>query len=118
MERMRGRGGMYGGDVFLILGQQINNKNNHKNKIQQGLRWPPFDILHKTTNQKQAGMTEEGWDRPRDHARTLREHDGNNKPLAESNDDDNDNDKYDKDGDIPNNSAPPAESIGRSCPES
>ncbi len=54
-------------------------------------------------------MTEGGWDRPRDHARTLRESDGNNEPLAEGNDDDDD--KYDKDSDIPNDSAPPAESI-------
>ncbi len=43
---------------------------------------------------------EGGWDRLRDHARTLREHDGNNKPLAEGyNDNDN---KCNKDGDIPN----------------
>ncbi len=46
-------------------------------------------------------MTEGGWDRPRHPARTLREHDGNNKPLAEVNDDDDD--KYDEDGNIPNN---------------
>jgi hypothetical protein len=30
------------------------------------------------------------WDRPRDRARMLREHDGNNKPLAEGEDDDDD----------------------------
>ncbi len=41
-------------------------------------------------------MTEGGWDRPRDRARTLRERDGNDKPLAEG--DDDDNNKY---GDIP-----------------
>ncbi len=40
------------------------------------------------------------WDRPRDRARTLGERDGNNKPLAEGNEDDND--EYGKDGDIPN----------------
>ncbi len=46
-------------------------------------------------------MTEGGWDRPRDHAMTFREHDDNDEPLAEG-DDDNDN-KYDEDGNIPNN---------------
>jgi hypothetical protein len=46
-------------------------------------------------------MTEGGWDRPRDHARTLKECDGNDKPLAEGND--NNNNKYDEYGDIPNN---------------
>ncbi len=45
-------------------------------KYNEGLRWPPFDILHATTNQKNAGVTEGGWDRPRDRARTLGEHDG------------------------------------------
>ncbi len=44
-------------------------------------------------------MTEGGWDRPRDRARTLGECDGNNKPLAEG--DDNNDGKYGKDGDIP-----------------
>ncbi len=44
-------------------------------------------------------MTEGGWDRPRDRARTLGEHDGIDKPLAEG--DDDNNDKYGKDGDIP-----------------
>ncbi len=39
------------------------------------------------------------WDRPRDRARTLGEHDGNDKPLAEGNK--ADNDKYGEDGDIP-----------------
>ncbi len=52
---------------------------------------------------------EGGWVRPRDHARTLRERDGNNEPLSEGNN--NDDDKYNKDGNIPNNSAPPTESI-------
>jgi hypothetical protein len=59
---------------------------------------------------------DEGWDRPRDQARTLRERDGKDKPLAEGNNDDDD--KYDKDGNIPNNSAPPAESIARLHTES
>ncbi len=59
---------------------------------------------------------EGGWDRPRDYARMLREHDGNNEPLAEG--DDDNNNKYNKDGNIPDNSAPPAESIARSHPAS
>jgi hypothetical protein len=59
---------------------------------------------------------EGGWDRPRDPARTLRERDGNDKPLVEGNG--NDNDKYNKDGDIPDDSAPPAESIACSHLES
>ncbi len=46
------------------------------------------------------GVTEGGWDRPHDCARTLGEHDGNNEPLAEG--DEDDDDEYGKDGDIPN----------------
>ena len=41
---------------------------------------------------------EGGWDRPRDRARTLRERDGNDEPLAEG--DDDDGDEYDEDGDM------------------
>jgi hypothetical protein len=48
-----------------------------------------------TTNQKQAGMTEGGWDRPHDRARTLGERDGNDEG------DEDDNDEYGKNGDIP-----------------
>ncbi len=44
-------------------------------------------------------MTEGGWDRPRDRARTLGERDGNNEPLAKG--DDDDDDEYGEDGDIP-----------------
>ncbi len=74
-------------------------------------------FCHPTTNQeKQAGVMEGGWDRPRDRAMTLREHDGNDKPLAEG--DDEDDDEYDEDGNIPDNSAPPAESIARLRPAS
>ena len=36
----------------------------------------PFDFFHATTNQKHAGVTEGGWDRPHDRARTLGERDG------------------------------------------
>jgi hypothetical protein len=46
-------------------------------------------------------MMEGEWDRPRDLARALRERDGNDNPLAEGVADDND--KYNEDGDIPNN---------------
>ncbi len=42
---------------------------------------------------------EGGWDRPRNRARTLEEHNGNDEPLAEG--DDNNNDKYGKDCNIP-----------------
>ncbi len=76
----------------------MNDQKNYKKKIQKGLRWLPFDILHATTNQKHVGMMEGGWDRPRDNARTLGERDGNSKPLDEG---DNDDDEYGKDGNIP-----------------
>ncbi len=103
------------GGVFLIFGRQIERQKNYKNKYDKGLRWPPFDILHATTNQKQAGVMEGGWDSPSDRARTLRERDVKNEPLAEGNDDEDN--EYDKDGDIPDESAPPAESIARLRPE-
>jgi hypothetical protein len=45
-------------------------------------------------------MTEGGWDRPRDHLRTLGERDGNDEPLAEG--DEEDDDEYGKEGNIPN----------------
>jgi hypothetical protein len=67
---------------------------------------------------KTSGHDGGGWDGPRDHVRTLRECDGNNEPLAEGDNDDNDDDKYDEDGNIPDDSAPPAESIARLHPES
>jgi hypothetical protein len=50
-------------------------------------------------SKKYAGVTEGGWDRPRDCARTLRECDGNDRHLAEG--DDNDDNKYSEDGNIP-----------------
>jgi hypothetical protein len=55
-----------------------------------------FNFFHVTTNQKHAGLTEGGWDRPHNRARTLGECDGND----EGNKDDDK--EYDKDGDIPN----------------
>jgi hypothetical protein len=81
-----------------------------KIKHNKGLRWPPFDILHATTNQKHVGMTERGWDRPHDRARTLGEHDSKDKPLAEGKDDDED--EYSKDGNILNNDGEYAVGIG------
>jgi hypothetical protein len=47
-----------------------------KIKYDEGLRWPPFNILSRNNKQKHAGVTEGGWDRPRNHARTLGERDG------------------------------------------
>ncbi len=91
---------VWGGGV-LFRGSELNNKKVTKIKYDKGLRWPPFDILHATTNQKHAGVMEGGWDRPHNHARTLGEHDGNDEPLAEG--DDDDDHKYGKDGNIPNN---------------
>ncbi len=100
MERMRGRGGEYGGGVFLILGRRIERqKKLQKLNMMKALDGCCLIFCHATTNQKHVGVTEGGWDRPRDRARTLGEHDGNNKPLAEGNDDD---DEYGKDGNIPN----------------
>ncbi len=89
------------GAGFLFWGGKLNDKKNTKIKYDKGLRWPPYNILHATTNQKQAGVMEGGWDRPRNHAGILWEHDGNNEPLAEG--DNNDNNKYNNDGKIPNN---------------
>ncbi len=60
-------------------------------------------------------MTEGGWDRPRDHARTLGERDGKDKPLAEGNNDDNN--EYGKDGNILNDDDEYAVGIdGVDCP--
>ncbi len=57
--------------VFLFRGHESNNEKTYKIKYNKGLRWLPFDILHATTNQKHTGVTEGGWDRPRNGARTL-----------------------------------------------
>ncbi len=89
-----------GGMLFLFRGSELNDKKITKIKYNKGLRWLPFDILHATTNQKHVGVTEGGWDRPRDCARTLGERDGNDEPFAEG--DDNDYDKYGEDGNISN----------------
>ena len=52
-------------------------------------------FCHATTNQKHAGVTEGGWDRPHDHARTLGERDGNDEG------DEDDNNEYGENGNIP-----------------
>ena len=102
MKRMRGRGGVYGGVFFLFWGGKLNNeKKITKIKYNDGLRWPPFDILScsRKTSQKHVGVMEGGRDRLRDRARMLGERDGNDKPLADGGD--NDKDKYGEVGDIP-----------------
>jgi hypothetical protein len=52
-------------------------------------------FFHSITNQKHAGVTEGGWDRPHDRARTFGERDGNDEG------DKDDDDEYGEDGDIP-----------------
>jgi hypothetical protein len=54
---------------------------------------------------------EGGWDRPLDRARTLGERDGNDKPLAKG-DDDNNNNKYGNDSNIPDNNVEHPVGIG------
>ena len=85
------------GEVFFLFwGGELNDKKITEIKYDKGLRWPPFDFFHTTTNQKPAGVTEGGWDRPHDRARTLGECDGNDKGNKD------DDKEYGKDGDIPN----------------
>jgi hypothetical protein len=55
-------------------------------------------------------VTEGGWDRLLNRARTLGEHDGNDKPFAEGIN--NNQDKYTKDGDIPGNDKEYAVGVG------
>ncbi len=81
-----------GGVFFFFPGSELNNEKNYRNKI---CRWPPFDILHATTNQKHAGVTEGGWHRPHELARTFGERDGNDEGGED------DDDEYGKDSDIP-----------------
>ncbi len=65
MERMRGQGGVYGGVFFLFRGGEFNDEKIYKNKYDEGLRWPPFDILHATTNQKLGATNARGVGRER-----------------------------------------------------
>ena len=95
MKRMRGRGGVYEEGVFLISWCQIELQKNTKIKYDKGLRWLPFHFFHALTNQKHVGVMEGGWYRPHNRARSLGERDGNNKGNKD------DDDKYGKDGDIP-----------------
>jgi hypothetical protein len=39
-----------GGVFFLFRGGELNDKKKSKKKYNEGLRWPPFDILHTKTN--------------------------------------------------------------------
>jgi hypothetical protein len=57
---------------FLFWGGKSNDKKITKiKKYNKGLRWPLFDILHVTSNQKHTGVMEGGWSRTHDRARTL-----------------------------------------------
>ncbi len=59
--------------LVLCLGWQIEKQKNYKSKIQRGLRWLAFDILHTTTNQKHADTMEKRWDRTHNRVVTLGE---------------------------------------------
>jgi hypothetical protein len=72
-----------------------NEDDNNKYGKDGNISNKPFDFFHVTTNQKHASLTEGGWDRPHNRARTLGECDGNN----EGNKDDDK--EYSKDVDIP-----------------
>ncbi len=60
MKRMRSQGGLYGGVFFLFWRGELNDKKITKIKYHKGLRWPLFDILHATTNQKHTSVMEGG----------------------------------------------------------
>ncbi len=60
-----------GGVFFLFRGGELNDKKITKIKYNKSLTWPPFDILSHNNQPKNVGVTEGGWDRPRDCARTL-----------------------------------------------
>jgi hypothetical protein len=55
--------------LFLRSGRRIEQQQKNS------LTWPPFDILHSTTNQKHADATEKRCDRTRNRAVTLGERD-------------------------------------------
>jgi hypothetical protein len=65
-----------GGIFFLFWGGKLNDKKNYKKKMPKALDGCRLIFCHATTNQKYAGMTEGGWDRPRNRARRLVERDG------------------------------------------
>ncbi len=61
MERMRSRGGEYlVGVFFLFRGGELNDENNYKKYYEEGLRWPPFDILSCNNQPKTLGRDEGG----------------------------------------------------------
>jgi hypothetical protein len=60
--------------LFLCSGRQIEKQKKYKSKIWRGLRWPPFDILHATTNKKHVDVTEKRWDRTCNWVVILGEH--------------------------------------------
>jgi hypothetical protein len=64
-----------GGGLFLCPGWQIEQQKNYKNKTSRGIRWPLFNILHSTTNQKHPGVMEKRWDRTREWVVMLGERD-------------------------------------------
>jgi hypothetical protein len=91
-----------GGLFFLFRGGELNNKKKlQKLNTTKALDGRHLIFCHTTTNQKHVGVTEGGWFRPCDHARTLGEHDGIDEPLAEGNQDGDD--EYGTDGNISNN---------------
>jgi hypothetical protein len=55
MERMRGRGGVYGGVFFLFWGSKLNDEKITKIKYDEGLRWLPFDIFSRNNQPKTRG---------------------------------------------------------------
>ncbi len=66
-----------GGGVFLNLGRRIERRKKLQNLYtMKALDGRHLIFCHATTNQKHAGVTEGGWDRPCDRARTLGERDG------------------------------------------
>jgi hypothetical protein len=56
MERMRGRGGVYGGGKFFSFrGGNLNDKNDYKIKYNKGLRWLAFNISSLNNQPKTRG---------------------------------------------------------------
>ena len=56
MERMRGRGGVYGGGLFFSFqGEELNDEKNYKIKYEKGLRWPPLNIFSLNNQPKTCG---------------------------------------------------------------
>ncbi len=51
----RTRGLVVGGGGVLISGRRIERSQNYKNKYDEGLRWPPFDILPRNNQPKTRG---------------------------------------------------------------